>query len=341
MEKNRDLPEGGWGWLCVLGSAIVHVLFGLINRAFGVFYVDFKQRFETTNSVVGALGALAVAVFGLFSPIVGRITDKIGCRLTTIIGGFIVSGSFILTGYVTHISMVFVTVGCSLSIGLALCFSPSYIAVNSYFLKRRGIAMGLSTLGSGVGCLAAPIVEVLLDNYGYSGFYLIMGGLSFHLVFSGTVYRLYKPITTIESIVVENQEEQSNEKKEEIFKEFPKKDEKISLMKSWRSLLGHPLFQSVLVTQFTICSMSGGLGAFLVAFSVDRGNSREKSSFIITSLAAGDIIGRVLFGFLTDLKPVRNYRSHFLQACMTTVGIITILFPVGTNFGYFLIVSGL
>lgn len=69
----------------------------------------------------------------------------------------------------------FLTVG----VGLGLINPSTFIAVNSYFTSRRGQAIGLAMAGTGVGQMIMPhVVRVLLDNYGFKGTILIMGGLA-------------------------------------------------------------------------------------------------------------------------------------------------------------------
>lgn len=63
-----------------------------------------------------------------------------------------------------------------------MVYLPSVLMVNSYFNQKRGIAQGIVTSGSGVGILVlAPLMEVLLENYGWRGAVLISAGLVLQL----------------------------------------------------------------------------------------------------------------------------------------------------------------
>ena len=75
-------------------------------------------------------------------------------------------------------------------VGGALVLSPSYISVGQWFDKKKGKAMALSTLGTGFGnvCMA-PLVTLLVNQYGYFGTMLIVGALLLNNSVGGALYR--------------------------------------------------------------------------------------------------------------------------------------------------------
>jgi len=56
------VPDGGWGWIVVLGSFMIHVIADGIAYSFGVFVEDFVIHFECSKSAVGGLGSLMLGV---------------------------------------------------------------------------------------------------------------------------------------------------------------------------------------------------------------------------------------------------------------------------------------
>ena len=60
--ENKPL-DGGWGWMVVLGSAICHVVFGIIVRAFGVTYMELLTRFEGSATATAWIGAIQYVSF--------------------------------------------------------------------------------------------------------------------------------------------------------------------------------------------------------------------------------------------------------------------------------------
>ena len=75
-------------------------------------------------------------------------------------------------------------------VGGSLSYAPAIVLVNRYFNKRRGIATGIATAGSGIGAFVfPPIFSWLIYNYGLFGSLLIIGALMFNLCVSASFYR--------------------------------------------------------------------------------------------------------------------------------------------------------
>lgn len=63
---NTSKPlDGGWGWMVVLGTAICHVVFGIIVRAFGVTYIELLAKFQGSATATAWIGAINMSASGL------------------------------------------------------------------------------------------------------------------------------------------------------------------------------------------------------------------------------------------------------------------------------------
>jgi len=67
------VPDGGWGWIVVLGTFMIHVISHGVFYSFGIFVEDFVNYFDCSRSAVGGIGSLMLGVTwgsgneGLFS----------------------------------------------------------------------------------------------------------------------------------------------------------------------------------------------------------------------------------------------------------------------------------
>ena len=64
-EEDEELPsppDGGWGWVIVFASFMVHVIADGIAYSFGVYVEAFIEYFECTRSQIGLLGSLMLGV---------------------------------------------------------------------------------------------------------------------------------------------------------------------------------------------------------------------------------------------------------------------------------------
>lgn len=65
-------PDGGWGWIVVLSSFLIHVIADGIVYSFGVFLVVFVDHFKRGRGETSWVGSLQPAV--TFT--VGEYSDK-------------------------------------------------------------------------------------------------------------------------------------------------------------------------------------------------------------------------------------------------------------------------
>lgn len=83
--------------------------------------------------------------------------------------------------HINH-QILIVTFPSSLSgIGVGLAMSAAFVALNHYFAKKRGQAVGLSMAGTALGMLIMPqLVRYLLEEFSFRGAVLILAGLALH-----------------------------------------------------------------------------------------------------------------------------------------------------------------
>lgn len=75
-------------------------------------------------------------------------------------------------------------------IGMGMIYTPTILAVNFYFNKRRALATGIAICGSGIGIFVfAPLREYLLELYGWKGATWILSGLTLNCIALSLVYR--------------------------------------------------------------------------------------------------------------------------------------------------------
>ncbi len=55
-------PDGGWGWVIVFGSFMVHVVADGVSYSFGVFLEEFVTYFGVGRGVTGWLASLLIGV---------------------------------------------------------------------------------------------------------------------------------------------------------------------------------------------------------------------------------------------------------------------------------------
>ncbi|XP_049963721.1 monocarboxylate transporter 12-like [Schistocerca serialis cubense] len=174
-------PDGGWGWIVVLGVFLSHMTCQSLISVFSLLFGDklTSMGHETTSAALIMNIMSAVTNFsGLFT---GPLLKKYTMRQVAIAGGVLVSTGLILTSFANSLWHMIVTYSIIAGLGLGLVTPSNFLAVKTYFRKARGRAVGLSLAGTNAGQMAMPhVVRLLLETFSFSGAVLVIGGLTMH-----------------------------------------------------------------------------------------------------------------------------------------------------------------
>lgn len=55
-------PDGGWGWVVVFASFMIHMLSDGVLYTYGVFYIEFLEYFEEGKGKTGWVRSICVGV---------------------------------------------------------------------------------------------------------------------------------------------------------------------------------------------------------------------------------------------------------------------------------------
>lgn len=183
-------PDGGWGWMVVLGSFFIHVIADGVAYSFGIFLGALIDDFDAGRGDVGWISSLMVGMTFCSGPIVSALTNKYGCRVVSIAGSVLSAFGFAISVFAPNLYYLYFTFGIVSGLGLGMIYLPAIVSVTYYFEKRRSFATGLAVCGSGIGTfIFAPLAKALLDEYGWRGATLIEAGLLLNCCICGSLFR--------------------------------------------------------------------------------------------------------------------------------------------------------
>ena len=135
-------PDGGWGWVVVLGSFVAHMIADGASFSFGVLYAELLSYFNESRGKTALVGSLFVSVPLITGPVAGALTNRYGCRATVAAGGLIAGTGFIVSSFANSIEVLCVTIGIVSGLGLSMVYVPAVVVVAHYFEKKRAFATG-------------------------------------------------------------------------------------------------------------------------------------------------------------------------------------------------------
>ena len=169
-------PKFFYGWIIAIGCFFSASSYGFFF-SLGVFFKPLQAEFGWGAGLISTIHAIHLAVLVVSVPIVGRMTDKYGAKIIFCISAIAMGLGFFLCGLVKELWQFYLFyVIASLGVGATTALPTSII--QKWFIKKKGLALGIVVSGIGAGPLfAAPLVNYLILHFGWRASYFIIGGL--------------------------------------------------------------------------------------------------------------------------------------------------------------------
>ncbi|KAI8096592.1 major facilitator superfamily domain-containing protein [Halteromyces radiatus] len=167
-----DFEDGGYGWFVVMGAFMVQV------TSFGVMQEYYQENYFGTSQQLNLsfVGTIALIFTNICGPLAQILTSMWGYRIVMIIGTLCVSLGLILAGFSSQIWHLYLTQGILFGIGASLMYCTIMGVAPLWFNRRRGIALGITASGSGIGGLVIPfIMTPINESLGPGWTYRILG----------------------------------------------------------------------------------------------------------------------------------------------------------------------
>lgn len=198
-------------------------------------------------------------------------------------------------------------------LGLALNFQPSLIMLNRYFNKRRPMANGLAAAGSPVFlCALSPLGQLLQDQYGWRGGFLILGGLLLNCCVCAALMR---PLEAPAGSAPASGPQRPSRRLLDL-----------SVFRD-RGFVVYAAAASVMVLGLFVPPV------FVVSYAKDLGVPDTRAAFLLTVLGLVDIFARPAAGFVTGLPKVRPYSVYLFSFAMFFNGFTDLTGSTASDYG--------
>ncbi|XP_067672583.1 monocarboxylate transporter 12-like [Haliotis asinina] len=190
---DEPILDGGWGWVVLVGCFTINFISDGCAYSFGVLYTELLDSFNESKSKTSWVGSLFFSVPLLCGPVSSVITERVGCRTATIMGGLIAAAGFLSSSFVQSVEAMYFTYGIVAGFGMSLPYLTSILVISQYFKKRLAFATGVAECGAGVGTIAfAPVTAALFSTYSWRGTMYILSGIAANIVVCGALFRPIK-----------------------------------------------------------------------------------------------------------------------------------------------------
>ena len=158
-----------------MGFTVMAVGYALRN-SFSVFYPTIVEEFGWGRGNTAIMFSLSVLVYGMMSPVAGRLVDRFEPRLILSAGAGIVGGGIALCSLATTQWHFYLLYGVMGAIGLSMLgMTPLSAIVANWFFRKRGLVFGILSAGFGVSLVSASGAQFLISRFGWQAAYVIIG----------------------------------------------------------------------------------------------------------------------------------------------------------------------
>mgnify|MGYP001102261949 CR=1 FL=1 len=179
-----------YGWLIVAAAFVILWLTqGMTLAGLTVFdevLLDAVRQTAETGDLRGAFklrDTITMLAAGLLSPVAGALADRIGVRPLMVGGLLILAAGIALYSNVTSLVQIYV-IHALLGVALACCgLVLNIMIVSRWFVRRRGLAIGIALAGTSLGNAAFPQLNAwLITELGWRSAFAWSGLLPLALI---------------------------------------------------------------------------------------------------------------------------------------------------------------
>ena len=295
-----------YGWNVVaLTLALQAVTIGISFYSFALFVVPWLDAFGVDRAQVMFAIFLAQIGLGAVSPICGRLLDRFSARVLVVLGCAFLAGGLFVMSVATAFWQIVVAYATLMPIGMAFAGSlASQTLVTRWFTTRRGVAIGVSAMGTSLGGFAFPLlIAPLISNVGWEDTLAVLAALTVVL-------------TVPAALVV-------------LRRSPPGHGQRVAggpPPRQWstKEVLSTRTFWIPVVALVPVNAAFGGVQFSLGAYVFDLGLEQDVAATLIAITAVSNIVGKFVFGSLGDRV---DHRALFwaMALCLAVALVLYIL----------------
>jgi MFS family permease len=307
-----------YGWIIAVASGVILLVTN--GMTLGGLNVFDKPLLEALNQAAGepvslaafkARDAITLGVTGLMAPLAGAAADRFGVRPLMLIGAVLLSAGYFLYSTVDSLRTIY-AIHVLFASALATCgLVINVILVSRWFVKDRGLALGIALAGTSLGNGTLPPLNAAL-----------MGEVGWRSAFAWTSLLPLLLIPIILFIV--------RERPADLTAQQPAADTRGGISASTTSLgLGAALRTTNfwVLALIAMCTFFAIIGtqAHLNLYMLGRGFSQMDAGLSYTVLFYLGLVGKISSGFLADR--IGRKRVFVTTIAIMSVGAVSLTLP--------------
>ncbi|XP_022110734.1 monocarboxylate transporter 13-like [Acanthaster planci] len=338
-----------WTFMC-LGSF----------KSMGVLIPHFVDSFSTSTTVAGLVSSFLLG-FGLltFGPFIGAMMKVWDCRKLFIVGGLLV-GICMTAAPFSNTMTVMGVFFALMSIGFAFIQVSSVKPLMDYFPDTFATANGVSLSGGTIGMMVIPpLMEYLVECYGWRSALALLGAFSFNHVVCGALLRplhskprkydlLPSHNDDVDPKYLKSSSQSSNSQRERMTSRVSVKKICSILLEFLRDRFDTEVLTEPVFVLYQLTTILNGMvysmwHLFLIPQGIELGFGDRPAAFLATYGGLGSLVGRLGHGTAVDRGLIKASTLLALSALLfaVTCGLNPLATSSYTTLAIYAVVSGI
>lgn len=283
-----------YGWVIILVSSIVDfIAVGFFFYSYGAFFLPIAQELGGGTRLGVSLGVTLVNVAtATIAPYTGNLLDRLSIKRVMMTGILMASVGFYLLAQVHSMLQFYLVIVTFIALGTGTMGQISTAKlVTNWFVIKRGMALGIATMGISLsGMVMPPVTTWLISQFGWRG--------------SLEIFSVITPVLLLPIVwrfVVDKPDDKGLAP--DGIRRLPLEQTPANVAATrttWRNVLRIKLFWVLAINFGLNFCVVGATLVHLIPLARDMGINGYGAASALASGAFAGVIGKVFFGTLAD-----------------------------------------
>ena len=310
----------------------VMALAGLVQSsqghpALGVFMKPITEHFGWSRGAYTSGMTIGTMLGGFIAVFIGPLVDRHGGRRILTAAAIVVTGSVILTSFVTAFWQFLALQIIARTVNMGIVVLVMQVTIPKWFVRKRGRAVAFASVGNMIGNAGTPLfVQFFVSTFGWRTAAFVLG--------TSVMAVTLLPIWFILRRSPEDMglhTDGDSEGPEELARSngtTSARPARVEVSMTVRQVLRHPSLY-LLMTAFTLSMLVGSsINLHTIPYLSDRGLSADLAVIVMAVFSSGGAIGALIMGFVVERYPARQVLSaSFLLGALSYIILLNVHGP--------------
>ena len=321
-------PKFFYGWSIVAVGFLSHVACAFhMSSTLSVFLKPLTEDLAVSRGLFSLLRSGEILIGAAMAPLVGPLVDRYGGRWLMAGGALVAGAGFILLSQVSSywqflvLRWTLITIG-----GVFMCHMVVSVTISRWFVRRRGRAIAIASLGQGLSKVFIPVVTATLFVWvGWRWTWAIFGLITLILiVVPALIFMRRSP----EDMGLKPDGDEVPDERAGATA-TGKRDSSASAVAadatawSWREVIGTDTFWIVCFIYGMANIGIAGLNLHVFAYVTDIGFSPLVAATVLSIIASTQLGSTLIWGFVSERMEIR--RSSMLMFLVQAFGLTVVI----------------